>query len=120
MRILQLVVTAACLAAALWLLVLLLRDRLPGRPLLNLMAGIEALLLVHLVVGIVRVAGGAPDGTPVAEYVGYLLGLVLIVPAGVVWSSGERSRGATGVLLVATLVVPFMFVRLADLWPGVG
>ena len=69
---------------------------------------------------LVRVTSDAPDGTPVLEYIGYLVGLVLIVPAGVIWSSGERSRGGTGVLLVATLVVPFMFVRLADLWPGVG
>ena len=120
MRTLQLLVTAACLLAALWLVVQIVRDRPPARRLLDLMAVIEVLLIVHLVVGVVRVTGSAPQGTPVLEYIGYLVGLVLIVPAGVVWSSGEQSRGGTAVLLVATFVVPFMFVRLADLWPGVG
>jgi hypothetical protein len=54
------------------------------------------------------------------EYIGYLIGVVLFIPAGVVWSSGERSRGGTAVLLVAVLLVPFMFVRLADIWAAGG
>ena len=108
-------ISALCALAAVWLVVRLVRDRLPGRPLLNLMLGIEAMLLVHLVAGVVRVLD-APDGVARWEYVGYLGGVLLVVPAGVIWSSGERSRGGTGVLLVATLVVPFMFVRLADIW----
>ena len=35
-------------------------------------------------------------------------------------ASGERSRGGTAVLLVAVLLVPFMFVRLADIWSAGG
>ena len=115
MTALQVVITAACLLSALWLVVLLVRDRTPERWLLTAMAVVEVLLLVHLVVGIVHVTG-APSGVSVWEYVGYLIGAVLIVPVGVVWSSGEQSRGGTAVLLVALLVVPFMFVRLADIW----
>jgi hypothetical protein len=115
MKPVQLVVTAACLVSAIWLVVLLVRDRTPERRLLNLMLGIEVLLLVHLVLGIVKVTG-APSGVSVWEYVGYLVGAVLIVPVGVIWSSGEQTRGGTGVLLVAVLVVPFMFLRLADIW----
>lgn len=115
MKPVQLVVTAACLVSAIWLVVLLVRDRTPGRRLLNLMLGVEVLLLVHLVLGIVKVTG-APSGVSVWEYVGYLVGAVLIVPVGVIWSSGEQTRGGTGVLLVAVLVVPFMFLRLADIW----
>jgi hypothetical protein len=115
MKPVQLVVTAACLVSAIWLVVLLVRDRTPERRLLNLMLGVEVLLLVHLVLGIVKVTG-APSGVSVWEYVGYLVGAVLIVPVGVIWSSGEQTRGGTGVLLVAVLVVPFMFLRLADIW----
>jgi hypothetical protein len=81
------------------------------------MLGVEILLVVHLVVGIVKVTD-APAGVSVWEYVGYLVGTLLIVPAGVIWSSGERTRGGTAVLLVATLVVPFMFLRLSDIWAG--
>ncbi len=112
---LQLALAALCLISALWLVVLLVRDRTPGRPLLNLLALVEVGLVAHMVLGIVDVAG-SPRDVAVAEYVGYLVGTLLLIPAGVVWSSGERTRGGTGVLLVAVLLVPFMFVRLADIW----
>jgi hypothetical protein len=114
---LQWVLTALCLLSALWLVVLLVRDRTPERWFLNVMAGVEVLLLVHLVLGIVKVLD-APARVSVWEYVAYLVGIVLIVPIGVVWSSGEKSRGGTGVLLVTLLVVPFLFVRLSDIWAG--
>lgn len=119
MRLLQIILAAGCLLSALWLVVLLARDRTPDRRLLNVMLALEVLLVVHLVVGIVKVTG-APGGVAVWEYVGYLIGAMLIIPAGVVWSSGEQTRGGTAVLLVAVLVVPFMFVRLADIWAAGG
>lgn len=116
---LQLGITALCLVSTLWLVVLLVRDRTPDRRFLNVMLGVEVLLLGHLVVGIVKVTD-APSGVSVWEYVGYLVGVLLIIPAGVVWSSGEKSRGGTAVLLVALLVVPFMFLRLSDIWAAGG
>ena len=119
MSYLQLTISALCLLSALWLVVLLIRDRTPERWLLNVMLGIEVLLVVHLVVGIVKVTD-APSGVSVWEYVAYLAGTLLFVPAGVIWSSGEKSRGGTGVLLVAVLVVPFMFLRLAAIWSAGG
>lgn len=119
MNNLQVSITALCLFSALWLVVLLIRDRTPDRRFLNVMLGIEVLLLVHLVVGIVKVAD-APSGVSVWEYIGYLLGVLLIIPAAVIWSSGEKSRGGTAVLLVALLVVPFMFLRLAGIWAAGG
>lgn len=119
MKTFELVLTAACLFSALWLVVLLIRDRTPDRWFLNVMLGIEALLVVHLVLGVVKVTD-APSGVAVWEYVSYLVGAILIIPAGVIWSSGEKSRGGTAVLLVAVLLVPFMFVRLADIWAAGG
>lgn len=116
---LQGAISIICLGGALWLVVLLIRDRTPDRRFLNLMLGVEVLLLVHLVVGIVEVAD-APSGVSVWEYVGYLIGVILVIPAGVIWSSGEKTRGGTAVLLVALLVVPFMFIRLADIWAAGG
>ena len=117
---LQMALSALCLVCALWLVVLLLRDRTPDRILLTVLAVLEVGLLVHLVVGIVHVTTDAPARVPTWEYIGYLVGAALFVPVGVVWSSGERSRGSTGVLLLAVLLVPFMFVRLADLWVAGG
>ncbi|MET0998939.1 MAG: hypothetical protein ABWX73_09515 [Marmoricola sp.] len=116
----QLALTALCLLAALWLVVLIVRDRTPDKTLLNVMAVLSVAMVVHAVVGIIRVTNDAPEGVAVWEYIGYLLGAVLVVPAGVVWSSGEKSRGGTAVLLVAVLLVPFMFVRLADIWAAGG
>ena len=115
MEVVEVLVTAGCVLSALWLVGLVVRDRTPARRFLDVMLALELLLLVHLVLGLVHVAS-APHGVAVWEYVGYLVGSILIVPAGVVWSSGEQTRGGTGVLLVAMLVVPFMFVRLADIW----
>jgi len=86
---------------------------------LNTLAVLEFGLVAHLVVGIVRVTD-APAGVSVLTYVAYLVGALVFVPVGIVWSAGERSRGGTAVLLVAVLLVPFMFVRLADIWAGRG
>ena len=119
-EVVQALVGVGCAVAVLWIVVLLVRDRVPGRGLLNVLAGIEALLVLHLVLGAVRAFADAPAGLATWEYLGYLLGAVLLVPAGVVWSSGERTRGGTGVLLVAVLVVPFMFLRLHDIWAQAG
>lgn len=114
---LEWVITAFCLLAAVWVVVLLVRDRTPDRRFLSALLGLELLVVVHLVLGIVHVAR---DGHDVStwEYVAYLVGATLVIPVGVVWSSGEQTRGGTGVLLVAMLVLPFMFLRLADIWAG--
>jgi hypothetical protein len=112
-------IAAICLLAVVWLAVLIVRDHTPGRRFLNLMLGVELLLLLNLVLGIVHVARDG-HGVSTWEYVAYLIGATLIVPVGVVWSSGEQTRGGTGVLVVALLVVPFMFLRLANIWAGGG
>jgi hypothetical protein len=116
---LQVALTALCLLTALWIVVLMVRDRTPDNVVLNVLAVIEAGLVVNLVLGIVRVTGDGRD-VSTAEYVGYLIGVLLLIPAGVVWSAGERTRGGTAVLLVTVLLVPFMFVRLADIWAAGG
>ncbi len=115
MKSLQLALTALCLLSALWLVVLIVRDRTPDRFVLNALAVVEVGLVLNLILGIVRVTS-EPGDVAVWEYVAYLVGVLLIIPAGVVWSLGERTRGGTAVLLAAALLVPFMFIRLADIW----
>jgi len=44
------------------------------------------------------------------------VGALLVLPIGFVWSAGERTRSGTAVLLIAVLVVPFLSLRLHDLW----
>ena len=59
---------------------------------------------------------GDHGGVNVAAYVGYLVGALVILPVAFLWSIGERTRSGTGVLLVAVLVVPVLFLRLHQLW----
>lgn len=115
MHDLQVALSVGCGLAVLWLLVLIVRDRSTDGIALGLAALVELGVVVNLVLGVVRVVQGA-DGVAVWEYVGYLIGALLILPAGLVWSAGERNRGGTTVLLFAFLVVPFLFVRMADIW----
>ena len=44
-----------------------------------------------------------------------LLAVLLILPLGLLWSLGERSRGATSVLIIALLTVAFLVLRLVQI-----
>jgi hypothetical protein len=112
---LQIVLSVVCLVALIWLVVLIVLDRLPNDYLYAALALLEVGLVAQLVIGLVMVSGDH-GGVNVAAYVGYLVGALLILPVGFVWSLGERTRAGTGVLLVAVLVVPVLFLRLHDLW----
>jgi hypothetical protein len=112
---LQIVLSVVALVVALWLVVLIIRDAEPNDYLYGALALIEVGLLVQLVLGLVQVAGDH-GGVNVAAYVGYLVGSLVILPAGFVWSVGERSRAGTGVLLVAVAVIPVLFLRIHQLW----
>lgn len=115
MLVLQYVLTGICLLTAVVVLVLVVRDRAPGDLVLGLLALVEVGLVVQLVLGLVRVAG-PHAGVSVPTYVGYLIGSLLILPVATIWSLSERSRGGTAVLLVGVLLVPFLFLRLAQVW----
>jgi hypothetical protein len=115
MTTLQIVLGAVCLVTAVWLVVLIVLDRLPGDLLYGVLALLEIGLVVQLVLGLVQVAGDRGD-LNVAAYVGYLVGSLLVLPIAFVWSLGERTRSGTGVLLVGVLAVAFLFVRLDQLW----
>jgi hypothetical protein len=113
--VLQIVLTGLAAVVALWLVVLVVRDVEPDDYLYGALALLEVGLVAQLVVGLVQVAGDHGE-VNVAAYVGYLVGSILLLPAAFVWSIGERTRSGTGVLLVAVLVVPVLFLRLHQLW----
>jgi hypothetical protein len=115
MTVLQLVLGAAALVVALWLVVLIVLDRLPGDPGFVALVVLEVGVVAQLVLGLVRLSGDHP-GVNVAAYVGYLVGALLVLPIGFVWSAGERTRSGTAVLLVAVLLLPVLSLRLHDLW----
>ncbi len=112
---LQIALTALAVVAAVWLVVLIARGREPDDWIYGTLGLLEIGLVAQLVIGLVRL-GGEHDGVNVAAYVGYLVGSLVILPAGFVWSVGERSRAGTGVLLVAVAVIPVLFLRVHQLW----
>jgi hypothetical protein len=112
---LQLTLTALAVVIAMWLVVLIVAGRDPGDSLYVTLGLLEVGLVAQLVIGLARLTG-QHDDVNVAAYVGYLVGSLVILPVGFAWSVGERSRAGTGVLLVAVVVIPVLFLRLHQLW----
>lgn len=111
----QIALSVLCAFAALSLIVEIVRDRQPGNVTFFALVAVELGLLVQLVWGIIRVLDDA-RGVEVGTYLGYLVGALVLIPVGFVWSASEKSRGGTAVLLVAVAVVPFLLLRLHDIW----
>lgn len=76
---------------------------------------LELLLLVQAVLATIALAGGdTPPDTP--TFLGYLIGIVLVPVAGVLWARTEQTRWAGTVLAIAGAVVAVMAWRLLQLW----
>ncbi|WP_426247512.1 hypothetical protein [Nocardioides sp. LHG3406-4] len=84
-------------------------------PLLAGLAVLEAGLLAQAVIGFVQLAGTDRDVNG-AVFVSYLVGALVVLPVGALWSLAERSRSGTAVLIVAALTVAFLVVRLQQIW----
>lgn len=117
MGLIEGILAGLCLVTAVVLVVHLVRNTVPGALADNLVALLELGLLVHLVVGIVHLVRDGHD-VSAFTYVGYLLAGPLLLPAAWIWSRGDRSRGGTAVLLGAMVVIPFLFVRVHQVWGG--
>lgn len=112
-------VIVTSLAMALWALVQVIVNRPPGRPMWGAVAVFEVVMIAFVVWGIVSAVTRDVD-FPQLEFVLYLLGLLVLVPAAAWWVRAEKSRAAATVLLVAFLVVPVMVVRVQQVWEMTG
>lgn len=112
---LQTVLIVLSLLLALVAVVYVVLDRATDRFMLAGWVLLELGLLVQLVIGIAQLAGTDRDVSGVT-FVGYLLGALLVPPAAAWWALGEKSRAGTAVLIVAGLVVPFLILRLDQIW----
>lgn len=108
-----LIVASLVLAAGAGVYVVL--GRTPDNLLIGACGLVELALVVQAVIGIGQAAGGDRD-IDTFTFVGYLVGALVVLPAGVVWSLSERSRGATAVLVVAAVTVAFLIVRLGQVY----
>ena len=95
----------------------LLRGQQFSNPLFYAVLVLETALIALLVGGCVELASTSRDVDGVL-FVSYLVTLVVIPPAAVIWGIAEKSRWGTGVVVVAMLTVAVLCVRLVDIWKG--
>lgn len=94
--------------------------RAPGSISIMATAGIEAGLLIQLLISTILVILGERAATDTVEFFGYLI-VALIVPlAAGFWALQERSKYSMMVLGAAGLTVTVMLYRMWQLWTGFG
>jgi hypothetical protein len=112
-------VVALALVATLWGLVTALANRPPGKAQLLFAAVVEVVTLIQTVIAVVKLAGGFRPAE-LATTIGYLIGVVLLIPLAWFWANIERTRFSGVVLAVAAASVGAMTLRLLVLWVPAG
>ena len=102
-------------AAVVWGVITAITDRPPGKAQLLFAAGVWLVTLVQSIVAAVQLAGGFRPAS-MATTVGYLIGIVVLIPIAWFWANVERTRFSGVVLAVAALSVLAMTLRLLTLW----
>jgi len=110
-------VALAALAVAGWAFAQVVRNKPPSGPLLTGLAVVEVLLVVQTVIAIVLLIGGDRPQS-MATFIGYLIGVLVVLPVGTLWALAERSRSSTAVLGVACVTVPVLVLRMYEVWGG--
>jgi uncharacterized membrane protein len=88
-----------------------------GNPLFYAVSVLEIALLALLVGGSIALGSTTRDVDGVL-FISYLVTMVVIPPAAVVWGIAEKSRWGTGVVVVAMLSVAVLSIRLLGIWKG--
>jgi hypothetical protein len=77
----------------------------------------ELAVIVQSVVGFIAIARGSGPGET-ATAIGYLIGIGLLMPAGIWWAVVDRSRYSGLVMTIAAAAVAVMTLRLQQIWGG--
>jgi len=112
--LLTLGITVASALLALYVVVLVIRNRPVDNPVVWASMIIELATLVLLVRGLIGVFAGAvyePITLPL-----YLVLVPCVLPAALFWSAGEKTRSATAVVLATLLVLMVLMLRIDSLW----
>lgn len=78
---------------------------------------LELLLIAQLVGGCVALARTTRD-VEGATFVAYLITVVVVPVAAVLWGIADKTRWGTGVVVVGMVTVAALCVRLLDIWTG--
>ncbi|HET9657895.1 MAG TPA: hypothetical protein VFP72_21255 [Kineosporiaceae bacterium] len=116
---LLLAVYFACLLLVVIGVVAYLRNRTTGLVALAATAATELLVLAQVVWAAVKLVQGTRPAEQ-ATFIGYLAGILFVLPVAVFWSLAERSRWNGVVLAVASLTVAVMAARLQMMWRTAG
>ena len=113
--VLAYVVIALALVSLAWGIVTAVANKPPGKAQLIYAAGVEAAVLVQSVIAAIRIIGGFRPAE-LATTIGYLIGIVVLIPLAWFWANVERTRFSGAVLAVAAAAVAAMTLRLLVLW----
>lgn len=117
--VLAYVVVGLTAVGAVWGLITAAANKPPGKAQLLYAAGVEAVVLVQTVIAFVKLGGGfAP--AEFATTIGYLIGIVILIPLAWFWANIERTRFSGVVMAVAAFGVLAMTLRLLVLWVPAG
>jgi hypothetical protein len=114
-HILAYVVLALAGVSVLWGLLTTIANRPPGKAQLLFAALVELATVVQSLIAGARLVGGFRP-VELATTIGYLIGIVLLVPIAWFWANTERTRFSGLVLAVAAMGVLGMTLRLLVLW----
>jgi cytochrome b len=108
-------VAALALVSMCWGLLTAVLDRAPGKAQLLYAAGLELVVLVQSVIALVGLARGFRPAE-LATTIGYLIGILVLLPVAWLWANAERTRFSGIVLAIAAAAVAAMTFRLVVLW----
>jgi hypothetical protein len=109
------VVVALAGVAVIWGLVTAAANKPPGKAQLLFAAGVEVVTVVQSILAATKLAAGFRP-VELATTIGYLIGIVILIPIAWLWANVERNRFSGVVLAVAALGVLAMTLRLLVLW----
>ena len=105
--------------AVIWGIVTAIANKPPGKAQLLYAAGVEVVTVVQSIIAAAQLIGGFRP-VELATTIGYLIGIVILIPIAWLWANVERNRFSGIVLAVAALAVLAMTLRLLALWTPVG
>lgn len=113
--VLAYVVIGLALLSVIWGIVTAVANKPPGKAQLLYAAAVETVVLVQSVIAMARIIAGFRPAE-FATTIGYLIGVVVLIPLAWFWANVERTRFSGVVLAVAAAAVAAMTLRLLVLW----